>query len=187
MPIFQHPTRGRVLFIHIPKTGGSSIEAWLRSHGYTLDKINTWDGPTNQHAPREVYSQWGHFDYKFTVVREPLTRFISTLGFRMIHAVDGERIATEILDSLHRNKLEVNWGNHFQPQVDFIDDDVEIFKFEENFFHSVSGALKILGPFPHENKSRTTVAAEHLSDKTIARIRQRYQQDYNTFGYEIQT
>lgn len=184
MPIFNHPDKGRVLFVHIPKTAGSSVEQWLRDAGFTLEKINHWSGHNHQHATREVYEGWGDFDYKFAIVRHPLDRFVSALGFRTIHAGDADNHAKNTIKQYHKGILPVGWGNHMQPQVDFISDDVEIFKFEENFFPKLSKIFDIPGPYPHVNKTKTTVQPSHLSDEVKRHVRIIYDEDYKTFGYE---
>ncbi len=172
------------MFVHIPKTAGSSIEAWLKREGYHLDKLNYWQGDKQQHATKCIYEQWGDFDYKFTVVRNPLTRFTSALGFKTIQPRDGDRMANEIMDLLDKGKLGAEWGNHFLPQCLFVDDEVEVFKFEDNFSQQIGDRLEIPGPFPHENKSRTGVGPKDLTDATIARIKKRYERDYVRFDYE---
>lgn len=184
MPIFNHKTKGRVLFIHIPKTAGASIEMWLREAGYELDKINNWSGSLHQHAPREEYEKWGDFDYKFTIVRHPMDRFVSVLGFKGIHASAGNRTARDILEKYDRGILTTQWGNHLLPQVDFISDDTVILKFEEDFFPKLSKILGIPGPYPHGNKTRTTLNASHLSDTVKDHVRRLYAEDYKRFGYK---
>lgn len=184
MPIFNHRIKGKVLFIHIPKAAGSSIEKWLRDRSYTLDKLCTWNGAHNQHAPKEVYETWGDFDYKFTIVRHPLERFVSALGHRTIHAGDADRIARDILKKYEKGILPQQWGNHLQPQVDFLSDDVEIFRFEDDFFREIGNTLDIPGPYPHENKTRTTVSHEHLSEDVKQTILRIYAEDYKVLGYE---
>jgi hypothetical protein len=186
MPIFNHKTKGRVLFIHIPKAAGSSIEKWLKDAGYELDKINHWSGHNHQHAPREVYETWGNFDYKFTIVRNPMDRFISALGFRTIQKGDANRIACDVLKKYKKGILTLDWGNHLQPQVDFLSDDVEIFKFEEDFFPQLSKILDIPEPFPHENKTRTEVSISDLSEEARQEIQQLYTEDYKVLGYNIE-
>lgn len=184
MPIFQHSTKGRVLFAHIPKTGGSSVEKWLQATGYELDKINYWASDKAQHATREVYEEWGEFDYKFAVVRHPLTRFVSALGFRMVHAGAANRIARGILTKYEKDpNLVEHWKSHLRPQVDYISDDMDVFRFESDFFADISKALEIPGPFPHENKNRTTVQPSDLAPETQRRIVELYKADYQAFGY----
>ena len=188
MPIFEHPTKGRVLFIHIPKTGGSSIERWLQDAGYQLDKLNHWSGDNHQHATYETWKEWGEFDYKFTVVREPLARFVSALGFRVIQPGDADVRTREILQKQQKNArvLLPHWGNHLTPQVEFVDDTVEIFRFDQDFFEGISKALDIPGPFPHENKSRTDAAPHHLTVETQLKIINLYKDDYERFGFPME-
>lgn len=96
----------KVLFFHIPKTAGTSIEHMLgfRYHRDRIDDTllnyeNTCTRPAYQHfTPREVRDVfarqgrdgWGDY-YKFTVVRNPYTRAVSTYNFtrnsRMIRDV----------------------------------------------------------------------------------------------------
>jgi len=184
MPIFNHPDKGKTLFIHIPKAAGSSVEKWLLDHNHTLQKICTWDGPNNQHATREVYEEWGEFDYKFTIVRHPLERFVSALGWRTIHAGDADARARDVLKKYEKGILPLEWGNHLQPQVDFLSDDVEIFRFEDDFFPKIGEALEIPGPYPHENKSRTTVGHTDLSEEVKQTILRIYAEDYKVLKYD---
>ncbi len=184
MPIFDHPDKGRVLFIHIPKTAGSSVEKWLRNAGYKLQKICTWNGPKYQHAPRDIYETWGKFDYKFTIVRHPLERFVSALGFRTVHAGDANKIARDVLEQYKKSIRTIDWGNHLQPQVDFLSDDVEIFRFEDDFFPQLSKVFDIPRPFPHENKTRTTTSHSDLSEEIKQEILRIYAEDYKMFGYD---
>lgn len=70
----------RVLFIHIPKTGGTSVTRWMqglgrvRLHGDTKPeglKV------TAQHLTwSDIDCMWGcdDFDYAFTIVRNPFSR-----------------------------------------------------------------------------------------------------------------
>lgn len=187
MPIFQHPTRGRVLFIHIPKTAGSSVEKWLQAHGFELEKLNNWDGTHAQHATKETYDQWGEFDYKFTIVREPLARFVSSMGFRGIQPGDADRTARDIIQKFpKRRRLLQHWSNHLTPQIEFLDDDVEIFRFEQDFSTSISEALELPGPLPHENPSRYPTAPHHLTIDTQMKIIEIYKDDYEALGYPME-
>lgn len=186
MPIFNHDKLGRVLFIHIPKTAGSSVEKWLRNAGYKLQQICTWNGPKHQHAPKTVYDTWGDFDYKFTIVRHPLERFVSALGFRTIHAGDANARALQALKQYNKNILPPHWGNHLQPQVEFLSDDVEIFRFENDFFPQLRKVLGVRGPYPHENKTRTTVSHSHLSEAVKQEILKIYAEDYKMLGYKTE-
>jgi len=176
MPIFNHKTKGRV----------SSVEKLFRDRDYKIEKLGSWDGPNQQHAPREVYETWGEFDYKFTIVRHPLERFVSALGYRTIHAGDADTQARDVLSKYEKGLLPMSWGNHLQPQVDFLSDNVEIFRFEDDFLPEIGKVFDVPGPYPHENKSRTAVDHTHLSEEVKQTILRIYAEDYKVLGYEAE-
>lgn len=104
MPIM---TRGdeRILYSHIPKTGGSSLAAWFLANGWKISnliagpdglakyvrdhyKIGSFalegEQPKNvapQHATRIESRKWGHFTYEFTIVRDPFARYCSQVNY----------------------------------------------------------------------------------------------------------
>lgn len=80
----SHPN---LALIHIPKTGGTTIEMWGKAHGFKWGATRSW--PKNNgmmcpgwHVPRGVYTQLaGQDPYEgnstFCVVRHPFTRAVS--------------------------------------------------------------------------------------------------------------
>ena len=82
MPILETP-RGKVLFIHVPKTGGSTISHELgRHHEVQMYAADAWPGypVTPQHLHSEPLTelfQSGEFVYTFVVVRHPVDRICS--------------------------------------------------------------------------------------------------------------
>jgi len=64
----------KIIFVHIPRTGGCSIE-----NHFNFKASDTWKPDTAQHLTLQEYSE--HFDidkyFKFTVVRNPWDRIIS--------------------------------------------------------------------------------------------------------------
>jgi len=82
MPIFETP-RGRVLFIHVPKTGGSTIEFELAQH-HQISMISNSVWPGYQSIPQHLHSgpltelfRSDEFVYAFLVVRNPVDRIYS--------------------------------------------------------------------------------------------------------------
>ena len=188
MPFFEHKTIGRVLFVHIPKTGGSSVELWLKGAGYNLHRICNWNGAEHQHAPARIYNTWGEFDYKFTVVRHPMTRFLSALSYRGANSDNIDQQARDILQKYQQNKLPHSWGNHLLPQVEFLSKDLEIFRMEDDFFLDLSKRLDIpVGKNrPHTNKSSNIVTASDLSLEVRQKVQELYKDDYKALGYETE-
>ena len=79
MPIFNN----EITFIHIPKSGGSSIEKFLQINKYKMDLFSS-DGTIfiNQHSPqhctyRELEELGLLTDKVFTVVRPEIDRVVS--------------------------------------------------------------------------------------------------------------
>jgi len=83
MPLYERNGR-KIYFIHIPKCAGSSIKNLLLAEGWYLVE-EPWN---TLHAP---YSFWKNIepiincDFKFTVVRNPLTRLCSFVNLHLSH------------------------------------------------------------------------------------------------------
>lgn len=139
-------------FVHIPKTGGTSIRK-------LLDK-NQWENVTPEIHPslsHEIYSfpqhktsshqhrnLWNHWsveiDEQFTIVRNPYTRCISQLLSNLSQLdIDPAQFENYYLTKFFKLIVEQNllssngigdFDNHFRPQTDFIGDKTKIFKYE---------------------------------------------------------
>jgi hypothetical protein len=82
------------VFIHIPKTAGTSLGVALRKHYNAIDEHYPPDGVKYAYHPDDVECVMGHFAYgfnrhilgsresfEFTFLREPRDRFISQLRY----------------------------------------------------------------------------------------------------------
>lgn len=82
MPVFRSPA-GRVLFLHLPKTGGTTVRAsWPK---------DLWEPDGDVHRQCEEYN--GDFAFTFTVIRHPLAWLESYFRFRYAdgwHLVQGK-------------------------------------------------------------------------------------------------
>ena len=70
----------RLIYVHIPRTAGTSIEQWVQGQDQWLAN------PSEKHLTaieaKDIYSQyWSHY-WKFSMLRNPLQRFISMLKFK---------------------------------------------------------------------------------------------------------
>lgn len=191
MPIFQHKTLGRVLFLHIPKNGGSSVFWWLKNNGYDLDKPLI-----KMHPFYTDYQKCGSFDYQFMIARNPLERFCSMLRYRQglgrgnVQNKDLNAFANDALNKAvttgygEGSSLDLMWRDLIPPQTEYYGDGVEVFQFKEGF-EALQKRLGFDTPIPHVNISDGGANAKHLSAETISRIKEFYKDDYKTFGYEI--
>lgn len=88
MPLY-HINGKLVLFIHIPKTGGTSVDFWLRSLGEpilgSIGQEVDWLPCVPQHLHAEPLSQLVPHtapDYAFAIVRHPEHRMVSEFFHR---------------------------------------------------------------------------------------------------------
>ena len=193
-----------VLFIHIPKTGGTVIENSIKKHAnQTLysGKTNTLlDSPYNNISlQHQVYTTLYEFKNRlhinfdnikiFCVVRDPYDRIISDLfwyGLIETH-FDSNQVYHVIKNNyLHRTDLD----NHNIPQYKFITDEngklitnIKILKTET--LNEENDELNIFLEFdvnikqPNVNKDYS----KYLNNESISLINIFYKTDFELFNY----
>ena len=118
-----------LFFIHIPKTGGSSLYANLKDAGVKVKfvKHKSVEGINRQHYHIELLEK--HFpSFKnyacFTIVRNPWHKLLSEFVWRIKKAKFAK------LDKWTAKNISQPYSaldNHLRPQIDFIADNVKIF------------------------------------------------------------
>jgi hypothetical protein len=211
MPLYQYrkgEQERTLLFIHVPKTGGTAIETFFRGIGFT----GYFDPPTYMPVRNYLKVPPAHYDYgalkklfnldglySFAVVRHPVQRMISEYKWGVEKATDAAKLSHMDFGQYLRLRLE-QYGRdenlaagHFKPQVRFVGDKVsKIFKYESGLESIVKHVLRDIGlnhegmpPLPTVNNSpsRTVVP----SDSDLALIAKVYAEDFDAFGYSLQT
>ena len=137
---YPNPTK-RFLFVHIPRTAGRFLEENFKENGFEPEQIlwKSVDGIEIAHFHNELYLK--HFDDlgsipHFTIVRNPIDRFMSCSIF--LTRMYGEDIQDMMEDPMMFSSMLENFPltqavNWFRPQMDFITDDTNIWKFEDGF------------------------------------------------------
>ncbi len=133
--------RKRFLFIHIPRTAGRFLEENFVENGFEAEQIiwKSVEGIEVAHFHNELYMK--HFDDlgsipHFTIVRNPIDRFFSCSIF--LKRMYGNDIQEAMEDPIMFHSMLENFPltqavNWFRPQVDFLTDDTNIWKFEDGF------------------------------------------------------
>jgi hypothetical protein len=191
----------KIIFIHIPKTAGSSIEHLLRDEGkYELDFIGVRNGRSTHHYMgielklilKELYPTY----YKFSFVRNPYDRLISEYFWCRLNNVGHKFNKTfdEFLDYVEdviKNKkfFKPIENDHFIPQYSFLFFNNKlivnnIFKYEdiETVAPLIKKRLKIKTSLQHLNKSVKNEIT--LTQGQKDRIYNLYRIDFETFNYE---
>ena len=145
MPNFVHKDTGKkVFFAHIPRTAGRFVEANLSLNGFEwVEKhLDTGRGTMSivndieiAHYHRDHYQKYLKIEKdtpQFTIVRNPITRFMSASWYFKRY---GDFIQSDLEDpEMFRDifygipfAITRHW---YRPQVDFLNDQIKIWKFE---------------------------------------------------------
>ncbi len=200
MPIFKIDEE-LVLFVHIPKTGGASVESFFRHHT-TVHMFD--DRPLNPDfrcSPQHFHCDqlkkllpFNWYSYKFTIIRNPYTRLVSEYRMRMLNKLSNQvpvvpfdQWVDETFNNYSKNPWI--WDNHIRPQWEFVDDSFEIFQFEEGIpkiINKIRYRLElppINEPIPHRQKSKKIPVLP--SNETLSSIAAFYKEDFRRFNYTL--
>ncbi len=150
MGTYRHSETGkRFLFVHIPRTGGRFIEVNLEKNGWEMEPIDYFGIPHYQHSfiddceiahfHRELYEK--HCDIEgipqIAVIRNPINRFISAstylftyYGKEIQEKMEDYDEFVSIIENFHNN-LDVETLSWWRPQLEFLNDDTHLWKFED--------------------------------------------------------
>ncbi len=198
MPIFRISDKN-ILFMHVPKAGGTSVERWLGTHApvgfhFPLKKYGLPCPPQHFHAEMiEALFGPGFFDYSFAVVRNPFWRLLSEYNYRMSHRRRRERIFPMpsfdrwVRGVLRRYQADpFIYSNHIRPQVEFLIEGTEVFRLESELpklQHRLATlcSIKALPEIPVVNRS--TARENAISEATAQTLCEFYREDFERFGY----
>ena len=198
MPIFQKDGKS-ILYIHVPKTGGSYIENLFKKNGFTMSYFdNSRDflslrtcSPQHYHA--DILKQLFNvekFDYVFMSVRDPLKRHISEFRMRANGRktpLDINGWTKKVIENYEENKFV--YDNHIRPQSEFYISGIDVFSqddgFNDNFVEIISKKIgfeftvKKIDKVMHRDSIQTTKTNESkISTKTIDTLKLFYANDY---------
>lgn len=206
MPVFTKGDRN-VLFIHIPKTGGSSIETHFADAGWRMSyhdgrmrkgRPNYLRRCTPQHMHGELLSQvfrLDRFDAVFAVVRDPVARFRSEYVMRhktelSTDAAQVERWAGRAFARYAKDPFVHD--NHIRPQVRFLVDRARVYRLEDGLDTALADLNERYDlDVPTEvAKVRTSEKTRGIASKDVelsprleARLEEFYAEDFLRFGY----
>jgi hypothetical protein len=166
VPVFSKDEK-YILFIHIPKSAGSSIERtgtelrWNESfsiRGRALKDLK-YCKATLQHLhaePLELLLNLDEFDSIFTVVRNPFSRLKSEYYWQRSQNITNIGVDEWIVGTFERYpKNRYLYDNHIRPQVEFLPDHekLQVFKLEEGGVEKAKDIFLSLSPAPKKIKS----------------------------------
>ncbi|MDK9701673.1 MAG: sulfotransferase family protein [Sulfuritalea sp.] len=191
----------RLLFIHIPKTGGTSIEESMKDVADVCFCSRAI--PPSLKVPPEHFT-WsdyaalfpaGHFDYAFAVIRNPYHRIESEYRMRAILSSQGLWGATAgfsvwLANSIHQAGRDKHFlANHFRPQVEFLGSGVRVFRYEDRLD-------EIINRVSEESGVRITLSGKRFLSgdaygkeiewdaQDIQLVNEFYRADFEELGYQ---
>ena len=172
----------KYMYVHIPRTGGRHVRHLLINNCNSVEHYSYACFFKHKELPHLTHREYEEFlEYKifkkFTIVRDPLFKNQDSVNCF---------INKEISNPL-------NFGNWFNPQIDFIDFETKLWNYENKFENSFFEWM--LKNFNFEIKNKTTeysTSKEHdfkrkeqlyLNDTQKAFIKNYYYKDYKILGY----
>jgi hypothetical protein len=185
----------RVIFLHIPKTGGTTIKELFGIR--QLDDPDPSIVPSPQHlTSRQLRERLGDgkFEayYKFTFVRNPWARMVSDYFWRqqlpkkrpVLPFAEFVQNAQRIVES--GSFYEQEFGDHFIPQTQYTVDVDEVFRFEafEDGLRAVAVRLGLeIGPIPPKPGKPHDRYWTYYDEQSRATVFDTYRDEIEEFGY----
>jgi len=186
----------RILFVHIQKTGGGSIEALLRARLPDLERCVDWHAHASA-IKRQLGQQYSDY-YTFSFVRNPWDRMVSWYFWLKNMADRGKFFWTHKFGLPHHATFEQfilqARGVLLHPQCQYIADAdgtflVNVVYRFENFraeCRKLGGALGLsFGRIPHHRHTIHKHYSHYYSPELRDVVAKRFAPDGKAFGYEF--
>jgi len=209
MPYFKNDYIN-VLFIHIPKTGGSSLELYFSSkfniplNSKSLFTFNEDQQLLNKNI--QINSSLQHITYNqivkysklfninfdnikiITIVRNPYERIMSDLFYYRLITIDATK--ERVFDIINEYLVSENYDNHNIPQHKFITNvegeiiqNINILKTESLTNDMNNLSYSDFNIFENVNTNKVNYY-NYLNNKSIDIINQFYHLDFILFNYD---
>lgn len=209
MPYFKNNDIN-LLFIHIPKTGGSSVEQYLSNkYNIALNKTSLWMYlDENEKESISFYTTLQHityktvvqnclfFDIKFddlkiiAIVRNPYDRLISDWFYLNKMNINTTKEQTYLKIKEHLSNSAISLDNHNIPQYLYVcDENNEIYK-NIKILHTetLDGDMKNIGFTDFNIRENCNIHKlnyyDYLNTDSIQIINEFYSKDFEIFNYQ---
>jgi hypothetical protein len=183
------PHPDNVIYIHIPKTGGSSIR-------YSIMQDNNATHSTAI-AYRRKDGEFFDGAYKFSIIRNPLDRAVSTFHYAKQrqgrHKIFNSDTFGDFCRDLERNSCNADRPSIF-PQAFWVTDefgrmmidDLFPFDFIDDAIEVVKEKTGIARKLNHINKSSHNPFMSYHTDETIRILRKLYPYDFSLYEQSME-
>ena len=199
----------RFIFVHVPKTGGTSIERTIQKYGTCLQGKRNFDSIYYKHITANSLKilLGDEFDtyFKFTVVRNPWDWIVSNYEYnRGVHRPysisDSDSDKQKDFSSLNLENMSFDvwldwWVETFHPsQIQLLVDcdgkllTDKVIKFEslQEDFNMVCKKINIKpSKLPHKIKSNRRPYEEYYNSESKALVQRAFSADIEAFDYHF--
>jgi len=169
----------RAVFIHIPKTGGTSMVGWLTKYVPTAMWVSK---KSPRHAPwssvKKLIPEPG---LVFTTIRNPWARVVSAYHYHNCQGVDGQHMHFKewVLTDLRCAS---------QPISYFVDDSVFILRLEniEEEFKQIQEYFNVWSPLSVKNTTKHKHYTKYYDDETRQFIADKFKDDIERYKYQYE-
>lgn len=207
MPYFYN-NDVNILFVHIPKTGGTSLEKYFstkfntelnKESLYTIQPKDFFNGISYQHQlfkTIKMNKSLFRIDYEnlqvITIVRNPYFRIISDLFFKnLIKESFSKDDVHKAIENYFSDINNVKHDNHRIPQYLFLTDDnnnliknISIFKTETLNKDMIELGFTDFNSYEHVTNIRNKNYYSYLNMNSINLINEYYEKDFTYFNYD---
>ena len=206
MPFIQHAGKN-ILFMHVPKCGGTSVDHWLatissvqlstlHNQGFTSSTRCTPQHFTA--ADMRCLFTDGFFSYSFLFVRNPYTRLESEYRYLLKEKKLHRRISNLwtipsfgywVKQELHETcKNPWHLDNHLRPQFEFVYPKSDCFKLEDGLLHGLAKVAAVIDvpppqPFATLNHTTDMTVETTWTDEARTIVARHFARDFKEFGY----
>ena len=176
----------KLIFLHIPKTGGKSVVATLRGMTQNIRRFNAID---NWHIQASrvkdlMKDDWDHYR-SFAVVRNPWDRMVSAYAYSTNHRVSFDAFVSGDLDFMRNPRWVLT-----KPQIHWTHDDngnclIKAICRYENLQDDFAKVCPTAPPILHLNTSEHRPYQDYYTTGLRDCVGELFAADIAAFGYEF--
>lgn len=177
-------------FIHITKTGGTSIENTGNNSNIQWGRFHKEYGWWHEYFPKKSKILKDKYDW-FTVVRNPYDRIVSEFYCKFTKIKYKQTKDKKTFNNLIQDKIRYrsNTGDHWSEQYKYIDSkyNIHIIKYENLVVEFNELMIKYnykIELNQHDNQSKKYFSTNDLSRDTLDLINNIYNKDFELFNYK---
>lgn len=170
-----------LIFVHIPKNGGSSITSWLRTNLDGIKGTITHGGMQHIKKDFNLSSNCS----TFAVVRNPWDRMVSAYEFKKRKSSLQLGFSEWLYSEPEKNN---NWFTFKTPQIKWLPTmPTWILRFEnlQEDFKIIQNYSKCYEPLRHKNKTIRNDYTTYYNTDTMKHIAKLFEEDIDTFKYKF--